>query len=194
MCVRVCVYLPLSLSSCACAYACMLQCVSVGADVSLPLLLVTADLKKQKRRAAGATISKKGGKYGSKRYSAPHKQRGQLQISQVDAAQESEKSRRAASPFLSAVDFTSGTHAQWGGQTGSAWEQRDRAEERGRDDVCMCVCVCVFVCVGEYACVYVCWSGKSVRRWGWSRCSLTHSLTHCVCLPLSHSLSLCVCA
>ena len=73
-----------------------------------PVPWPSIDLKKRNRRAGGVTISK-GGKYGSKRYSAPHKQRGQLEMSQVDAAKESEKSRRASSPFLSAVDFTSGT-------------------------------------------------------------------------------------
>ena len=71
--------------------------------------LAHADLKKRNRRVGGVTV--KGGKYGSKRYSAPHKQRGQLEMSQVDAAKESEKSRRASSPFLSAVDFTSGAVA-----------------------------------------------------------------------------------
>ena len=70
---------------------------------------MSAELKKKNKRAAYATVSK-GGKYGSKRYSAPHKKRGELEMSQVDAANESEKSRRASSPFLSAVDYTSGTH------------------------------------------------------------------------------------
>jgi len=63
------------------------------------------DLKKQNRRAGSRSISK-GGKFGSTRYSAPHKQRGQIDMAKEDAAREAEKSRRASSKFLSAVDFT----------------------------------------------------------------------------------------